>query len=156
MAIFIEKTQSGREMSSRHPCAPCAFSPQACPEETAEDRCDNIVSNLIPTRIIFAPGILFIELCVGESVSKAGRCGDGDAASLIDDYQSALGRLDEVYWIAGDSYGYATESFVKCSLEGRDVYKDFEFSKFRLQFCDVVVALVQATYLTFLESYHFV
>ncbi|KAK3293390.1 uncharacterized protein B0H64DRAFT_211728 [Chaetomium fimeti] len=152
MAIFIENTPNGRKTFSRHPCASYIFARRTYQEDVPPDF-DNPVNSLVPNRTIFALGVLLIELCVSEPVSKP----DGDnagATSLIDDYQSALSRLDEVYRLAGDSYGYATERCVKCSFEGRDMYKDFEFSRFRQQFYDVVVAPVQATYLTFPESSH--
>jgi hypothetical protein len=72
--------------------------------------------------------------------------------SLLDDYQTALSRLDEVYRLAGDSYGDAVARCVKSEFQGRDIYKNFDFSQFRQKFYDTVVAPVQATYLMFPDS----
>lgn len=151
MGFSLEKTQNGREVFSQHPCASYVFSPRTCHEEATTDE----FNHLVPNRTIFALGILLIELCIGEPVSKS-RQGDGVPTTLVDHYQSALSRLDEVHRHAGDSYGYATERCVKFSFEGRDLYNDFDFLRFRQQFYDVVVAPVQATYLTFPGSHHFV
>lgn len=149
MGIFLEKAQNGREMLSRHPCASYVFSPRACQDEATED--DH--TNLVPNKTVFALGILLIELCISEPVSELGQ-DEGLPSALIENYQSALSRLDEVYRMAGDSYGYAAERCVKFSFEGRNTLNDFDFESFRKQFYDVVVALVQATYLTFPDSYY--
>lgn len=74
------------------------------------------------------------------------------SAPLLEDYETALSKLDEVYRLAGDSYGDAAARCVKLSFQGRDVYKDFSFAQFRRQFYDTVVAPVQATYLMFPDS----
>ncbi|KAK1763701.1 hypothetical protein QBC33DRAFT_548990 [Phialemonium atrogriseum] len=163
MGIFLEKTQNGREVLSRHPCASYVFSPRTCQEQATADDFSHLVPNfshlvpnfshLVPNRTVFALGILLIEFCISEPVSKS-RQGEGVPTTLVDDYQSALSRLDEVYRLAGDSYGYATERCVKFSFEGRDVYNDFDVSRFRQQFYDAVVAPVQATYLAFPDSHH--
>ena len=149
LGIFLEKTQNGREVLSRHPCASYVFSPRTCQEQATADN----FNHLVPNKTVFALGILLIEFCISEPVSKS-RQGDGVPTTLVDDYQSALSRLDEVYRLAGDSYGYATERCVKFSFEGRDLYNDFDFLRFRQQFYDVVVAPVQATYLAFPDSHH--
>ena len=148
LGIFLEKTQNGREVLSQHPCASYVFSPRAYHENTTDE-----FNHLVPNRTIFALGILLIELCIGEPVFEH-RQGEGVPVTVVDHYQSALSRLDEVYRHAGDSYGYATERCVKFSFEGRDLYNDFDFSRFRQQFYEVVVAPVQATYLTFPASHH--
>lgn len=147
MGIFLERTHNGREVLSQHPCASYVFSPRTCHKEATTDE----FNHLVPNKTIFALGIFLIELCIGEPVSEPQ--GEGAPATVVDHYQSALIRLDEVYRRAGDSYGYATERCVKFSFEGRDLYNDFDFSRFRQQFYDVVVAPVQATYLTFPGSH---
>ncbi|KAJ5727675.1 hypothetical protein N7493_005495 [Penicillium malachiteum] len=144
--IFLEKTHAGHEVLSRHPCSSYIFSPNA--KITAEDFAEENLRNLIPNRTIFSLGIFLIELCINKRFAAAG--GDNTVSpSLLDDYQAALGHLDEVYRLAGDPYGYAAERCVKFSFQGRDLYKQFSFSQFRQQFYDTVVAPVQATYLLF-------
>lgn len=146
MALFVEKTRNGREIFSRYPCASCVFSPRTCQDVVAPS---DKFKDFVPNRTVFALGILLIELCISESVSDL-----EVSTSLVDTYKYALNRLDEVYLIAGDSYGDATARCVKFSFEGRDVYNDFDFAKFRQQFYDVVVAPVQATYLTYPDSHY--
>jgi hypothetical protein len=152
VSIFLEKNQGGREVLSRHPCASYIFSSPANPEEPPT----NDFKYLIPNGVVFALGIFLIELCIGRSFAEARQAGEGvTPASLLDVYQAALSNLDEVYRIAGDSYGYAAERCVKFSFKGgRDLYKDFGFSQFRQEFYDVVVAPIQATYLMFPESHN--
>ena len=150
MGILLEKTQNGKEILSQHPCASYVFS---APRE-AEAGAGEKFSQFIPNRAVFALGILLIELCISEPLSEL-RDGDGTdqtQGSLFDAYQAALSRLDEVYRLAGDAYGYATERCVKFSFEGRDVWNDFEFETFRKQFYGVVVAPVQVTYLMLPDS----
>ncbi|KAH0560047.1 hypothetical protein GP486_003434 [Trichoglossum hirsutum] len=151
VSIFLEKNRGGREALSRHPCASYIFSSSAAPEAPPT----NEFKHLIPNRTVFALGIILIELCISKSFAKVRQVSEGaTSASLIDDYQAALENLDEVYRLAGDSYGYAAERCVKFSFQGRDLYKDFDFSRFRQQFHDDVVAPVQATYLMFPGSYN--
>ena len=176
--ISLERSAAGREMLARHPCAAYRFAtpeppeqisatpeqPEQIsvtpepPEQTAAD-----FKHLIPNRTVFAVGILLIELCVNrpfEELRRNRRGGDGgdggggdaSATTLLDDYQVALSRLDEVYRLAGDSYGYAAERCVKFSFQGRYVTKNFDFAQFRQQFHDTVVAPVQATYLMMPDS----
>ncbi|EAW17235.1 uncharacterized protein NFIA_005990 [Aspergillus fischeri NRRL 181] len=147
--IFLERTQGDREMLSRNPCALCIFSSPTTPEEPLT----NDFIHLIPNRIVFGLGILLIELCINKSFAEIRQTDESAmAASLLDDYQTALSKLDEVYRLAGDSYGDAAARCVKLEFQGRDLYKNFDFSQFRRQFYDAVVAPVQATYLMFPDS----
>ena len=149
MGIFLEKSQNGREMLSRHPCASYVFSPPPiCEDETVPDD----LGALVPNKTVFALGILLIELCISEPISESGKGGGGLSTDLFEDYKSALSRMDEVYRLAGNSYAYAAERCIKFSFEGRDKLNDFDFETFRGQFYDVVVAPVQATYLAFPDS----
>ena len=110
---------------------------------------------LILKATVFALGIFLIELCTNKSFTEIRQAGEAATpASLLDDYQTALSNLDEVYRLAGDAYGYAAERCVKFSFQGRDRYKDFDFSQFRQQFHDAVVAPVQATYLMLPDSHN--
>ncbi|KAI2618441.1 hypothetical protein GGR54DRAFT_155856 [Hypoxylon sp. NC1633] len=146
--IFLERSQEARNVLSRHPCISYAFSSPAILGGQAADE----FKRLIPNPTIFALGILLIELCINKPITRIQREGSSTMSdSLLDRYQTALGELDEVYSLAGDSYGYAAERCVKCSFPGR--YNDFDISQFRRQFYDAVVAPVQATYLMFPDSY---
>lgn len=147
--IFLERNQDGREIFSRYPCASYIFLPPTSLEQPAT----NDLNLLIPNRAVFALGILLIELCINRPFAESHQSGESvTPTSLLDDYQAALSKLDEVYSLAGDSYGYAVMRCVKFAFQGRDLYKDFSFSQFRQQFYDSVVAPVQATYLAFPDS----
>lgn len=150
MSIFVERTQTGREKFSTHPSASYVFTaPQPRQQEgESTDILDNIVNQLVPNRVVLGLGVLLIELCISEPISKP-QGENGEAASTLDDYQSALCRLDEVYREAGNSYGHAAERCVKCMFQGQALERDFDFSAFRKEFYDAVVAPVQATYLAF-------
>lgn len=152
--MFLEKSiNAGREMLSRHPCTSYLFPTPTIQQQTLM----NDFKHLIPNKAVFALGILLIELCINkpfEELRENRLSGAGTSSvTLLDDYQVALSKLDEVYRLAGDSYGYAAERCVKFSFQGRDVTKDFDFSQFRQQFHDAVVAPVQATYLMIPDSY---
>ncbi|KAK5656739.1 hypothetical protein OQA88_4287 [Cercophora sp. LCS_1] len=147
--MFIEKPRHGREALSQHPYAACTLSPVAVPEPESA----NPFRHIVPNQTVFALGLFLIEICTGRRIQDSRQSGNDNAQlSLFDDYQTALKELDEVYRIAGDSYGYATERCIKFAFQGRDQYKDFHFEQFRQQFYDAVVAPVQATYLMFPES----
>ncbi|KAF2798221.1 hypothetical protein K505DRAFT_268188 [Melanomma pulvis-pyrius CBS 109.77] len=151
LCVFLEKNEGGREVLSRHPCASYNFSSPASLEEPPTDD----FKHLIPNRTVFALGIFLIELCTNKPFAETRQAGNGAMpASLLDEYQAALSNLDEVYRLAGDSYGYAVERCVKFSFQGRDVHKDFDFSQFRQQFHDAVVAPIQATYLMLPDSHN--
>ena len=149
--IFLEKTQGGREVLSRQPCASYIFSLPTTPEEPPT----NDFKHIIPNRTVFALGIFLIELCINKSFAEIRQVDErATPASLPDDYAAALSKLEEVYRLAGDSYGYAVARCVKFSFPGRDQNKDFCFSQFRRQFHDAVVAPVQATYLMLPDSHN--
>ncbi|KAK2877138.1 hypothetical protein FQN49_001382 [Arthroderma sp. PD_2] len=141
VAMFIERTRSGREILSQYPCVSDIFSPSIV---ARENQPSFELEDLIPNRTIFALGVFLIELCTNRSVLLQ--------SSILDVYRTAISSLDEVYRIAGDSYGYAAEKCVRFCFQGRDVCKDFEFSQFRQQFHDAVVAPIRATYLMFPDS----
>jgi len=156
-SMFVEQDlNSGREFLSRYPYATTTFS------SPVPDRNTNLVDtgddfrHLVPNPSVFALGLLLIDLCINKPASPqhpdTSRGDNVSLTTLLDDYQSALKDLDEVYRVAGDSYGYAAERCVKFSFQGRDQYKDFDFSQFRQQFYDAVVAPVQATCLMFPDS----
>ncbi|KAJ5471026.1 hypothetical protein N7530_008383 [Penicillium desertorum] len=103
--IFLESMQGKREVLSRNPCASCVFPSPTTPAEPPT----NEFSHIIPNRTVFALGILLIELCINKSFAEIRQTnGSAIPASLLDDYQTAVIMLDEVYRTAGDSYGDAT------------------------------------------------
>jgi hypothetical protein len=151
VSMFLERSQSSREMLSQHPCASYTFSKQVSLEEPRTDD----MKDQFPNIAVFALGIILIELCINRPIASIRRADeDTTPLSLLDDYKTALSSLDEVYRLAGDSYGYAAERCVKFSFEGRNQHNDFDFLRFRQQFYGTVVAPVQATYLMLSHSYY--
>ncbi|SPO04608.1 uncharacterized protein DNG_07293 [Cephalotrichum gorgonifer] len=143
--IFLERGPGGREIPSQYPCASYVFSGPTTQGQTTDDQ-----NYLMSRTAIFALGVLLIELCINKPLEEMRTAGEsGPRDPLLVDYPTAESKLDEVYREAGDSYGYATERCVKFAFEGRDIHRDFDFSQFRQQFYDAVVAPVQATYLMF-------
>lgn len=146
LSIFVEKSPDNGESLSRYPCASHIF---PSPSALKQPRTDNL-KHYIPNKTVFTLGIVLIELGLNKPFSALRQ--DADATmptSLLNDYETALSHLDEVYRLVGDSYGYAAERCIKFSFQGRDVCKDFDFEHFREQFYEAVVAPVQATYLMF-------
>jgi hypothetical protein len=130
--LFLEKNAHAGAPDSPKPYLSYIFSLTPIPEERPSSELDE----LIPNRVIFALGVILVELCMIDLKS----------GSLIEDYRTAVSRLDEVRRIAGSAYGDAAERCVKFSFRGRDMYKKFDLLQFRKQFYDDVVAPVQAAY----------
>ncbi|KAH8882463.1 hypothetical protein GQ53DRAFT_885553 [Thozetella sp. PMI_491] len=151
ISIFLEKSINGREILSHHPCASSIFSSPSSRITTPVSESDR---RLVPNKVIFALGILLVELGTNKSLAEVSNRGDdAPTTSLFEFQQNALGKLDEVYRLAGDSYGYAAERCIKCSFQGQNLHKDFGIPNFRRQFYHTVVAPVQATYLEFPGSH---
>lgn len=130
--LFLEKNRHLGAPDSPKPYLSYTFSTTQLPEEHPSSELDE----LIPNRVIFALGVILVELCMMDS--KRG--------SLIEEYRTAVSRLDEVRRIAGSAYGDAAERCIKFSFPGRDIHKKFDMSQFRRKFYEDVVAPVQATY----------
>ncbi|KAI0548224.1 hypothetical protein F4679DRAFT_574331 [Xylaria curta] len=108
------------------------FSTNSLPEERSSTQLDE----LIPNRAIFGLGIVLVKLCIL----------DLGSGSLIEDYCTAVRRLDDVRRIAGTAYGDAAERCIKFCFSGHNHSKNFDVKQFRRSFYDHVVAPVQAAY----------
>ncbi|KAI1182767.1 hypothetical protein F5B17DRAFT_170400 [Nemania serpens] len=113
-------------------------------------------SSQIRNKELFALGILLIELCLNttfEQIRQESQAYErpsaplGIGSSAVDDFEIANRQTDRIYLEAGDSYGYAVQRCLRCEFPGRDVTKTFDFSQFRQNFFNGVVAPVQATYM---------
>jgi hypothetical protein len=141
MGVFIEN-RNQQEFLSRFPCTSSTFGSATDGTETpAADKFYNHVSH----KNVFLLGVLLVELCTNEPITGSG--------SILDVYEAARNKLEEVCCTAGNSYGYAAERCIKFAFEGRESYRQFCFSTFRQQFHDVVLAPIKATYLMFPDSY---
>jgi hypothetical protein len=115
----------------------------APPSSTATSR------SLIRNRLLFALGILLMELCLNKpfpglwSELHGDSSIPGSAPATLEDINECL---DEVYDEAGDEYGYAVQRCLRCDFPGRDREKSFSHAPFRTHFFRGVVAPVQAMY----------
>ncbi|KAI0538722.1 hypothetical protein GGR58DRAFT_283322 [Xylaria digitata] len=130
--LFLERNKNAGAPDSPKFYLSYMFSINPPPEERHSSEFDE----LIPNKAIFALGVILVELCVIDLRS----------GSLIEDYRTAVSRLDDVRRIAGSAYGDAAERCIKFSFPGRDMYKNFDVMQFRKKFYDDVVAPVQAAY----------
>lgn len=139
--LFLEKNRHAGVPDSAKPYLSYIFStssPLPPKEQQQQQRQPSSeFDDMIPNRVIFALGVILIELCMIDMQKSD---------SLIKDYRTAVRELDRVRRIAGSAYGDAAERCVKFSFSGRDVYKKFGFEGFRKHFYENVVAPVQATY----------
>ncbi|KAI1734074.1 hypothetical protein F4680DRAFT_454353 [Xylaria scruposa] len=108
------------------------FSMKPLPEERSSTQLDE----LIPNRAIFGLGIVLVKLCIL----------DLGSGSLIEDYCTAVRRLDDIRRIAGTAYGNKAERCIKFCFPGRNHSKNFDVKQFRRTFYDHVVAPVQVAY----------
>ena len=141
MGVFVE-SRNHQEFLCRYPCASCTFGLDTNGlEAPTTDKFYNHISH----KNVFLLGVLLVELCTNEPITGTG--------TILDMYETARNKLEEVCCTAGNSYGYAAERCIKFAFEGRESYRQFCFSTFRQQFHDVVLAPVKATYLMFPDTY---
>jgi hypothetical protein len=149
-AIFVEKESGERERLSPYPCTSFDFS---CTTSPAESPTDDI-NDFIPNRTVCALGVLLVELCMNKTMAELNDAPlDEASTTFLDDFKTARNNLNEVYNLAGDLYGNAAKRCLIFSFEGRDDHNDFDFSQFRQQFYDTVVAPLQATYHIFAQTH---
>ncbi|KAH7108951.1 hypothetical protein EDB81DRAFT_849432 [Dactylonectria macrodidyma] len=140
--VFLEQNLSGHRSVSENPYLSCHFagSPPASLSRVPED----ILRRSIPNKIIFALGILLIELAVNEAFHES-----SFDAILEGDYLALRRKLDKVYREAGCLYGNAAQRCVNCEFLGHTSQIDFSLPRFRQQFHHTVIAPLQATYEVF-------
>ncbi|KAL6359035.1 hypothetical protein LRP88_09233 [Fusarium phalaenopsidis] len=146
--FFVDEGNEGMHLVSQFPSNSYAFHRPATidqpPSSTTRD-----FSRLIPNKTIFTLGVILIELCLKtpfEELRHDELEGHAVSASILDRYNTAINRLDDVYREAGDSYGNAVQRCIKSSFQGSEPTKRFNIEQFRIQFYNTVVAPVQATY----------
>lgn len=155
--ILTQQTRDGRDILSRYPCVSCLFplaeNADSQPVHTSTSNNDAAdFSHLISNKPVFELGILLIELCLNKSIGGLGvAAGDQESGgryqtTMLDDYSTAVRKLDEVRRLAGDAYGNAAERCIKFVFQGSESTRDFDLPNFRCEFYNVVVAPVQATY----------
>ncbi|KAJ3580542.1 hypothetical protein NPX13_g21 [Xylaria arbuscula] len=155
--LFVEGTGAARQLVE-YPALECTFKSITRQQSTTRKEkleVERFQSSQIRNKELFALGILLIELCLGktfEQIRQESQDHSRPSASLgissspIDDFEIANRQTDSIYLEAGDLYGYAVQRCLRCEFPGRDVTKTFEFSPFRQNFFNGVVAPIQATY----------
>ncbi|KAI1123241.1 hypothetical protein F5Y10DRAFT_252238 [Nemania abortiva] len=157
--LFIKGTGAARQLAE-HPTLiyifKSALQRQSGSHDDSTSKTERFQSSQIRNKELFALGILLIELCLDTTFEQIRRESQGHAgpsaplgisSSAVDDFEIANRQTDRIYLEAGDSYGYAVQRCLRCEFPGRDVTKTFEFSQFRQNFFNGVVAPVQATYM---------
>lgn len=139
--LFLHRSASGHDTLSSHAHISHLFDPPPKPPAPSIDR-------LIPNRVIFALGILLVELAVNEVFQHPSL-----EAILQGDYPTLRRKLDRVYREAGSLYGNAAQRCVNCEFMGHSSGVDLGLPGFRQQFHDTVVAPLQATYEVFSTLY---
>ncbi|RSL99814.1 hypothetical protein CEP52_009471 [Fusarium oligoseptatum] len=146
--FFVDEGSEGMQLVSQTPSNSYAFHKQT-PMDQPLSSTTRDFSRLIPNKTIFKLGVILIELCLKtpfEELRHDESKGQSVSAPILDQYNTAIDRLDDVYLEAGDSYGNAVQRCIKSSFQGSDSTKRFNIEQFRIQFYNTVVAPVQATY----------
>jgi hypothetical protein len=149
--FFVDENSLGLQLLSQYPSTAYAFH-----KPTTQDAPLSLTtrdfSHLIPNKTIFTLGLILIELCLKTPFEELRQTlddqtrGHAVSAPILDQYRTAVDRLDDVYYEASDLYGNAVQRCIKSSFQGPESTKRFNVEQFRVQFYNTVVAPVQATY----------
>ena len=145
--IVEQDPASTRKTLSEHAHISCLFGASTPPPEKAPDAMAQML-RFIPNRLIFALGILLIELAINQAIPKTSL-----DAILQGDFLTLRRNLDKVHREAGSLYGNAAQRCVYCEFMGHSSQADLGLPAFRQQFHDTVVAPLQATYEVFSTLY---
>lgn len=168
VGIFLEKRANDGERFAEHPCflynlvTPPGTLPGS--DGDGQGEASGLVrrgklaeqdKQLVPNMTVFSLGILLVELCLGKSFTQSQQQQQQQhhpsTPTITGRYASAMSNLDEVYMLAGTSYGDAAKKCIRFCFPGQDSHNTFEMVKFRAMFYRDVVAPVQATYARMLE-----
>ncbi|RSL56990.1 hypothetical protein CEP54_008524 [Fusarium duplospermum] len=148
--FFVDEGSEGMQLVSQLPSNSYAFHKRTPADQPLSSTTG--FSHLIPNKAVFTLGVILIELCLKKPFEELrqtlhyGSKGQVVSDPILDQYQTALDKLNDVYLEAGNSYGDAAQRCIKFSFQGSDSTKRFNIEQFRIQFYNTVVAPVQATY----------
>ncbi|KAI8719838.1 hypothetical protein NCS52_00766000 [Fusarium sp. LHS14.1] len=149
--FFVDKDNGGMQLVSQTPSSSYAFhKPTTMGQPISSTARD--FNRLIPNKTIFTLGVILIELCLKTPFEELrqtldnGSSGQAIPVPILDQYDTAIDRIDDVYREAGDSYGNAVQRCIKSSFQGPRSTRQFNIEQFRIQFYNTVVAPVQSTY----------
>ncbi|KAH7234152.1 hypothetical protein B0J15DRAFT_539082 [Fusarium solani] len=149
--FFVDEGSEGMQLVSQFPSNSYAFHKPTTMDQPLSSSTRDF-SRLIPNKTIFTLGVILIELCLKTPFEELRQTlhdelrGQAVSAPILDQYDTAIDRLDDVYREAGDSYGNAVQRCIKSSFQGPKSTRQFNVEQFRIQFYNTVVAPVQATY----------
>ncbi|KAI8685161.1 hypothetical protein NCS57_00184600 [Fusarium keratoplasticum] len=149
--FFVDEGSEGMKLVSQFPSNSYAFHEPTTMDQPLSPSTKDF-SRLIPNKTIFTLGVILIELCLKTPFEELRQTlhdesrGQAVSAPILDQYDTAIDRLDDVYREAGDSYGNAVQRCIKSSFQGPKSTRQFNVGQFRIQFYNTVVAPVQATY----------
>ncbi|RMJ14901.1 hypothetical protein CDV36_005437 [Fusarium kuroshium] len=141
--FFIDEGSEGMQLVSQTPSNSYAFHKPTTTDQPLSSTTG--FSHLIPNKAVFTLGVILIELCLKKPFEELLH-GQAVSDPILDQYKTALNKLNDVYLEAGNSYGDAAQRCIKFSFQGSDSTKRFNIEQFRIQFYNTVVAPVQATY----------
>ncbi|KAM0418720.1 hypothetical protein ACHAPT_012318 [Fusarium lateritium] len=148
--FFVDEDSEGMQLLSQLPSTSYEFHTPTMNKPPFPETTD--FSGLIPNKSIFTLGVILIELCLKQPLEELRQTlydqsrGQVLSDPTLDQYHTAIDRLDDVYREGGDLYGNAVQRCIKCSFEGSKSTKRFNIEQFRMQFYNTVVAPVQARY----------
>lgn len=149
--FFVNDSSGEMQLVSQLPSNSYAFHQPAITDKSPFSTTRDF-SRLIPNKTIFTLGVILMELCLKTPFEELRHTlhdeswGQAVSAPILDQYDTAIDRLDDVYREAGDSYGNAVQRCIKSSFQGPKSTRQFNVEQFRIQFYNTVVAPVQATY----------
>ena len=177
IGIFLEKPKNNAERLADRPCFlydyfPLSLTVPGDEDDLVHDASSGPTPNAVdhdsydkfatPNITVFSLGVLLVELCLGVSFAQVredwlqrqqqqtqqpGHV--STPAPTFSRRQFALSNLEEVYKLAGDSYGDAAKRCIRFSFPGRDSHNNFDMEQFRRTFYQDVVAPVHAAYRSF-------
>jgi hypothetical protein len=164
LSIFVTQAPGDNPDFSKHPSASVSFKPlqqgnqPAVSEATTAPSAGStetqnldilaIVRRQIPNQIVFALGILLMELALNRPftwyLNQAGRSSD----TLLDRFTVAGETIDEVYELVHEDYADAVRLCIGAggAFSGRNLDQGFGSPAFRREFFDCVVVPVMAAW----------
>ncbi|PVH68987.1 hypothetical protein DL98DRAFT_506266 [Cadophora sp. DSE1049] len=118
-------------------------------DESTNASTNPFLSGLIVNKMLFALGIVLIELCLNkpfEDLRKDVKPSLGGQATIADDYEVATRSIDTVYDKGGPEYGYVVQRCLRCEFGVQDRKKRLDFDTFRSLVYSGVVAPLEEDY----------
>jgi hypothetical protein len=120
------------------------------PKQPINATANQSLSCHIINKTLFALGIMLIELCFNRPFEDLRSDEDlqqlGGRPSIVDDYQTAISVVDDVFEEGGDRYGSVVQRCLKCEFPVQDRKKKLELDTFRGLFYEGVLVPLEEDY----------